>query len=391
VNDEEHHSECTSRKHSNLTEEAMKTLTQLREEIRDELQSYPRRETKEVQRQWTFMGLFGGHRAYLGHDLISTLMAITFGGLGLWWLKDRGQIGEMTDEWNADQERREREGLPAKEIEGLVLAEPQELESSPPWASHPTHIFEKILTLIITGPVLFTLSLLKLMRAVFSKIPLIGPIYAFFINIQVKFTEIAFSFIESIQIGMITGGLAYLAASFGCVEVGLLMMGVSSVLAFTSLFERRVDTRLGKAAIEWDYLLCSYYHHHRPSPFFVAYLKSAFLVLPRLLGFGAAGERTLYNRLTGQAALVCFLLVPIELLQGIFGSAPFSLLQMISTTATSVILSIFMLSAYAPAICGSLVRNKLLGEIPQLKVAGTVGAVGSAVGVVMGYMSGGAL
>ena len=73
VNDDEYCSERTSCKHLNLTEEAMKTLTQLREAIRDELRSYTRREKTEVQRQWTFMGIFGGHRAYLGHDLISTL------------------------------------------------------------------------------------------------------------------------------------------------------------------------------------------------------------------------------------------------------------------------------------------------------------------------------
>ena len=369
----------------------MKTLTQIRESIRDELQSYPRREESEVKRQWTFMGLFGGHRAYLGHDLISTLMAITFGGVGLWWLKDRGQLKEMTDEWNADQERREREGLPAQEVEGLVLADPEDLESPPPWASQPTHLVEKIMTLFITGPLYMTLGILKVMQAVLSKIPIIGPIYGFFINLQLKLMEKAFSLTESIQIGMFTGFISYEAARFGCVEVGLLMMGVSTVLAFTSRFERHADTRFGRAALEWDYLLCSYYHHHRPSPFFVAYMKSAFLALPRLFGFGQAGERTLYNRLTGQAALVCFLLVPIDLLKGIFGSEPFSLFEMISSTAVGVMLSIFMLSAYAPAICGSLARNKLLGENAQLKVAGTIGALGSTIGVIAGYMSEGGL
>ena len=366
----------------------MNNLTEIRESIRDELQSYPRRERSGVRWQWTFMGLFGGHRTYLGHDMISTLMAISFGGLGLWWLKDRAQLDDLTDEWNADQERREREGLPAKEIEGLVLADPQALESLPVWASEPPNIIERILVLFITGPALFMLFFLKLMRAVFSKIPIIGPVYGFLITIQVKFTEIAVNLVESFQIGVITGGLAYMAASAGCVEVGLLMIGVSSGLAFTSVFERRANTRLGRAVLEWDYLLCSYYHHHRPSPFFIAYLRSVFLVLPRLLGFGAAGERTLYNRLTGQAALVCFLLIPIELLQGLFGSEPLSLGKMMGNTAAGVVLSIVMLSAYAPAICGSLARNKLLGETPQLKIAGTVGAIGSAIGVVKGYMDG---
>jgi TM2 domain-containing membrane protein YozV len=34
------------------------------------------------------LGVFGGHRFYAGKPLSGVLMAVTFGGLGLWWLYD---------------------------------------------------------------------------------------------------------------------------------------------------------------------------------------------------------------------------------------------------------------------------------------------------------------
>ena len=44
------------------------------------------------------------------------------------------------------------------------------------------------------------------------------------------------------------------------------------------------------------------------------------------------------------------------------------------------------LAMYAPAICGSLTRHKLMGETSQLKVAGGIGMVAAAVGTVLGYL-----
>jgi tetratricopeptide (TPR) repeat protein len=41
---------------------------------------------------WAFLGLFGGHRFYLGHTKIGVLQLLTLGGLGIWWFIDLPQI-----------------------------------------------------------------------------------------------------------------------------------------------------------------------------------------------------------------------------------------------------------------------------------------------------------
>ena len=37
---------------------------------------------------WFFLGVFGGHRFYLGHTGIAVAMLLTLGGLGIWTLID---------------------------------------------------------------------------------------------------------------------------------------------------------------------------------------------------------------------------------------------------------------------------------------------------------------
>ena len=124
---------------------------------------------------------------------------------------------------------------------------------------------------------------------------------------------------------------------------------------------------------------------NRPDPFFVAYFKSAIMFYPRIFGFGPKGEKTLYNRLTGQASLLCFLLIPVDLVAALFSSESFSFVGFAQSTLIGIAISICLLAMYAPAICGSLTRHKLLGETAQLKVAGGVGSIAAAIGVVTGY------
>ncbi len=364
----------------------MENLTALREQIQDELKNYPPRQEAEVIRQWKLMGIFGGHRSYLGYDLMATLMAMSFGAFGVWWLIERAKLGSLTKSWNDDQSKREESGEDPKDIEGLVLAEPVSLEERPQWADEPPSGLEKAVMMLMTFPVMISLALFKILKGVMSKIPVIGPIYGFILDLQEKMMEKAYGFMEQVQIGLFTGMAAYMAALYGAIEVGLLMIGVSVVLAFTGFFQARADTRIGRAALEWDYLLCSYYHQNKPDQFFVAYFKSAIMFYPRLFGFGSEGEKTLFNRLTGQAALLCFLLIPIDLGIAAFGSEPFSVVDFALGTALGIFVSISALAMYAPAICGSLTRQKLLGETTQLKVAGSVGAIAAAAGVVMGYL-----
>mgnify|MGYP006428184051 FL=1 len=67
----------------------MDTLVQAREGIRQKPLSYPLKNKNDIKKQWFWLGIFGGHRYSLGQDNIATLMAISFGGVGLWWLKDK--------------------------------------------------------------------------------------------------------------------------------------------------------------------------------------------------------------------------------------------------------------------------------------------------------------
>ncbi|MAO82386.1 MAG: hypothetical protein CMH50_00670 [Myxococcales bacterium] len=364
----------------------MERLTTIRQRLHDELKDYPQRQEEDVIRQWKFMGIFGGHRSYLGHDLLGTLMAVTFGGLGIWWLLERAQLSGLTKAWNDEQSERQTKAEAPQDIEGLVLAEPASLEEPPPWVAEAPSLAEQAITLMTTGPIKLSLGMFNVMKEGLGKIPVIGPIYALILGFQEKLIEKSYSYMEQVQVGLITGMAAYITALFGAIEVGLLMIGVSAVLAFTSFFEAKAETRLGRAALEWDYLLCSYYHQNRPDPFFVAYFKSAIMFYPRLFGFGSQGEQTLFNRLTGQASLLCFLLIPVDLLIAMFGSEPFTLVGFATGTLLGIVVSISALAMYAPAICGSLTRHKLMGETSQLKVAGGIGMVAAAVGTVLGYL-----
>ena len=58
-------------------------LKHIREEIHAKLMAYPTRDPEVVEASWKYTGLAGGHRAYLGDEQASTLMALSFGGSGI--------------------------------------------------------------------------------------------------------------------------------------------------------------------------------------------------------------------------------------------------------------------------------------------------------------------
>ncbi len=358
----------------------------IRRGIKDELLSYPRRELSEVTRQWKLMGLFGGHRGYLGHDLASTAMALTFGGLGAWWLVDRAKLSGMTDAWNAEQSSREEQGTAPQDVDGLVLAEPVLLDGRPDWADEEPGALEKGMTLLFTFPVLLTVKLMELQRSLLERIPVLGGLYGKLSDFQIWLTDRIYGIQEQVQVGLMTGMVAYMAAMMGAIEVGVLMFGVCLVLAFSEQLRGALGPRIGKSIDEWDYLLGSSFFHTRPDPCFVGFLKGVVLAYPRMFGFGDEGEKALFNRLTGQAALICFILIPVDLISAFASAEGFSLGAFIGGTALGIFMSISMLAMYAPAICGSITRYKLLGQTIQLKIAGGVGALASAVGLVLGYM-----
>jgi TM2 domain-containing membrane protein YozV len=50
---------------------------------------------------WWFLGVFGGHRFYLGHKGVAIGMLLTFGGLGFWAFFDVFVIGSRVRQVNA--------------------------------------------------------------------------------------------------------------------------------------------------------------------------------------------------------------------------------------------------------------------------------------------------
>lgn len=74
----------------------------------------------------TVLGLFGGHRFYVNKTGTGVLMAVTIGGLGLWWLYDlilvasgsfRDADGRLVRRWDPE------EALPAGPMPAEVLDE----------------------------------------------------------------------------------------------------------------------------------------------------------------------------------------------------------------------------------------------------------------------------
>ncbi len=383
----------------------MSQLSEVRTSIREELGSYPRRDLTEVKRRWMLMGLFGGHRAYLGHDLVSTLMAITFGGLGIWWLLDRKNLESLTEEWNADQARRETEGLSPKDVDGLLMADPSDLEVIPEWINDAKDADEERIEAIKAaqdaaadaaraGSQQLMDAAEEKMDAMMEKVPMPEAqrqMMAKQAEIQKKIMEkqdvlqqFLMTYSDQLQMALLVGIAAYGAAIFGAVEVGLLLIGLCCALTFTDQFLARSDTRLGRALLEWDYLLCSYYHENKQPIFIVAWMRSGITFIPRLLGFGEVGEQSLFNRLSGAAAAVCFILIPIDLVLVAMGDEPFEIASFFGGAVVGLIASVAVLAMFVPVIGGTLSRHKILGEDMELKVGGIAGAATATVGTVLG-------
>lgn len=50
---------------------------------------------------WWFLGVFGGHRYYLGQTKMGLLYTFTFGLFWIGWFIDLFKVGKMVDEYNA--------------------------------------------------------------------------------------------------------------------------------------------------------------------------------------------------------------------------------------------------------------------------------------------------
>jgi hypothetical protein len=81
---------------------------------------------------WGTLGIFGGHRFYMDRPATGLLMLFSLGGALVWWVVDLFLVSGMVRDYNNEQERRRREGLPPLQLDFMpplwkdVLARPPE-------------------------------------------------------------------------------------------------------------------------------------------------------------------------------------------------------------------------------------------------------------------------
>jgi hypothetical protein len=104
-----------------------------------------------------FTGFVGGHRFFVGKTGTGILMALTLGGLGLWWLADLIVIGtgEFTDitgrrivRWSADEDV----GLAPRGAEARLLDELEQMRTDVYELQERVDFLERTLTQVRERP-----------------------------------------------------------------------------------------------------------------------------------------------------------------------------------------------------------------------------------------------
>jgi hypothetical protein len=103
-------------------------------DILADLYTYRRKRRALAWLLWVPLGWMGAHRFYLERPITGLLMLITGGGALVWWVVDAFRLGRMVDEHNAEQRRREAEGLPPIELAFMPSLADDALREPPPWS-----------------------------------------------------------------------------------------------------------------------------------------------------------------------------------------------------------------------------------------------------------------
>jgi hypothetical protein len=358
-------------------------LVNIRNEVYLELVDYQLIKHGAVKRRWLFMGLLGSHRTYLGQNLRAMLMALTVGGFFIWWILDGFRLKKMTYRWNKDQLKRQQTGKPPRDSDGLILVDPVELQEPPSWKDKPLPIVEQILMLLFTLP---TQVLQFPARLLMQKSDRVRESSGF--QKVMKFLSMDFvGYYEVFCVGLMMGLISYVFAGFFQLpEIGLMLTVVSMTLVFPSVAISRHKTTLGRAALRWDYLICSYYHQRRPMVLWISYFTNYIGMFLRPFGWRRA-ETKLYLALASQAALFSVLTLPLDIGKHLSTKSAETLLSaLFLSTTVGLVVSVMTTPVYLPPLVGSLAQYKLSGETGKLKFAGIMGCLCALIGTVLGFL-----
>ena len=362
------------------------SLNQERQQIYTRLKSYSTLEESKVQKLWKYTGIAGGHRSYLGDEKISLMMALTFGGLGFWWFKDKQNIPQLVQDWNQEQLRRQRANEAPNGLDGLVLVSPNQLDGDPIWINEEPSSIENGIDLMFKWPLMMVIAMQNMMKAFLTAIPIIGRIYApFFIVIEWIYKKYLDN-LEAIYVVMLTYTLGLVMGGVQLYEPLLLLVGICFALGISDFLQSRPDSFMKRLTLEWDYLILSYYHKERPKSFFYSYVVSGLKAYPMLLGIGVSeGEKALYSRLSGYAALACVIFLPLDIVEYVFSGGTEGLIQAVLLNFYIELMgSIFIVGSIVPAIGGTISKYKLLKEKAKTRII----TFSSVIALVAGFISG---
>jgi hypothetical protein len=103
------------------------------EEVLKDLYTYRPKRRWLAWLLWATLGWFGAHRFYLERPGTGLLMLFTLGGGFMWWIVDAFFIASMVRSFGAEQERRQRAGLPPVALSFMPPLQRQVLSSAPEW------------------------------------------------------------------------------------------------------------------------------------------------------------------------------------------------------------------------------------------------------------------
>ena len=161
--------------------------------------------------------------------------------------------------------------------------------------------------------------------------------------------------------------LPAICAWLGAVEISVLMILVCLSLTYTQTAARSAN-QAGRRIVEWDYLICSYYHEYRPISGVFSQYWSFFSGMIRLVGGGPIAERKLFNRLTRPAIVLGMMTTLVEIVSSVLRGESISVLSLLTDAATDSLSHFCFFSA--PLLAGQVARLKLLRENGGLLLIG---------------------